>query len=215
MIAHKNGLTPLRLQTPALRDRSRAAYEARCHGRSLHWAGVGLGRRSGAPGVRRLCIRGGLVVRGPRWAAGLLLYRRRGLEWEVLLAHPGGLLWAKKDLGSWTIPKGGATPGEQALACARREFAEETGLHIEGVFRALGEIRQKGGKIVRAWAVEGDVDPSALASNIFTMEWPPGSGNTASFPELDRFEWFAPEEARQRINPAQAELIDRLEAMLS
>jgi predicted NUDIX family NTP pyrophosphohydrolase len=143
-----------------------------------------------------------------------MLYRRRGLGFEVLLAHPGGPFWAGKDLGAWTIPKGEPAAGEDALACARREFQEETGLRPEGPFQELGEARQRGGKRVHAWAVRGDADPAALASDLFTMEWPPRSGRTASFPEVDRFEWFDPDEARRRINPAQVMLIDRLEALL-
>jgi len=149
-----------------------------------------------------------------RLAAGILLYRRRGAGFEVLVAHPGGPLWAKKDLGAWTIPKGEPAGEEDALACARREFEEETGLALAEPFQDLGEIRQKGGKRVRAWACEGDADPAALASNTFTIEWPPRSGRTASFPEVDRFAWFPPAEARLCINPAQAELIDRLQALL-
>ena len=152
-----------------------------------------------------------------RRAAGVLVYRRgsAALGLELLLAHPGGPIWAKKDLGAWTIPKGELAPDEDALAGARRELLEESGLAPEGPFHDLGEIRQKGGKVVCAWAVEADVDPATLVSNEFTMEWPPRSGRTASFPEVDRFAWFAPDEARRRINPAQAELVDRLQALLA
>jgi len=149
-----------------------------------------------------------------RLAAGILLYRRLGAGFEVLVAHPGGPLWAKKDLGAWTILKGEPVGEDDALACGRREFEEETGLALAEPFQDLGEIRQKGGKRVRAWACEGDADPAALASNTFTIEWPPRSWRTASFPEVDRFAWFPPAEARRRINPAQAELIDRLQALL-
>lgn len=149
-----------------------------------------------------------------RLSAGILLYRLRGERVEVLLAHPGGPFWAKKDLGAWTIPKGEPGEGEDPLACARRELAEESGLAPAGPFHDLGEIRQSGGKLVRAWAVRGDADPDALRSNEFTLEWPPRSGRMASFPEVDRFAWFEPDEARRRINPAQAELIDRLKAIV-
>jgi predicted NUDIX family NTP pyrophosphohydrolase len=150
----------------------------------------------------------------PRAAAGVLVFRRGAEGLELLLAHPGGPLWARKDLGAWTIFKGEPGAGEEPLACARRELLEESGLAPDGPFLDLGEIRQKGGKLVHAWAVEADADPDALASNDFTMEWPPRSGRSASFPELDRYAWLAPEEARRRINPAQAELIDRLRALL-
>jgi predicted NUDIX family NTP pyrophosphohydrolase len=149
-----------------------------------------------------------------RTAAGVLVFRRGAAGLELLLAHPGGPFWAKKDLGAWTIFKGEPDPDEEPLACARRELLEESGLEPEGPFLELGEIRQKSGKLVRAWAVEADADPAALRSNEFTMEWPPRSGRTASVPELDRFAWLAPDEARRRINPAQAELIDRLQALL-
>jgi predicted NUDIX family NTP pyrophosphohydrolase len=147
-------------------------------------------------------------------AAGVLVYRRSGAELEVLLAHPGGPMWAKRDEGAWTIFKGEAEPDEDLLECARRELREESGLAPIGRFHELGEIRQKGGKVVHAWAVEADADPAALASNEFTMEWPPRSGRLVPFPELDRFAWFGTEEARRRINAAQAELIDRLQALL-
>ena len=150
----------------------------------------------------------------PRVSAGVLLYRRRGEGWEVLLAHPGGPFWARKDLGAWTIPKGEIEPGEDPLACALRELREEAGLAPEGPFHALGEISQRGGKVVHAWAAAGDADPAALRSGTFTMEWPPRSGRTASFPEVDRFAWFDPDEARRRLNPAQAQLIDRLDERL-
>ena len=151
-----------------------------------------------------------------RTAAGMLVYRRgpRGAL-ELLLAHPGGPFWAKKDLGAWSIFKGEPDPDEDLLACARRELEEESGLAPAGPFLELGEIRQKGGKQVRAWAVEADADPETLRSNEFIMEWPPRSGRSASFPEVDRYAWFDPAEARRRMNPAQAELIDRLAAQLT
>lgn len=149
-----------------------------------------------------------------RVAAGILLYRQGVRGWEVLLAHPGGPLWATKDLGAWTIPKGEPEAGEELLACAQREYLEETGVAPTGPFRDLGEVRQKGGKLVRAWAAEGDADPTTLVSNEFTMEWPPRSGRIASFPEIDRFAWFRSDEARRRINPAQSALVERLGALL-
>jgi predicted NUDIX family NTP pyrophosphohydrolase len=145
-------------------------------------------------------------------SAGLLLYRRApdgGVE--VLLAHPGGPVWAKRDEGAWSIPKGELEPGEDELAVARREFAEETGHPSPGGEPIdLGEIRQKGGKIVAAWAVEGDLDPVTARSNTFTLQWPPGSGRWSTVPEVDRVEWFTPAEARRRMNDAQVPFVDRL-----
>jgi predicted NUDIX family NTP pyrophosphohydrolase len=139
------------------------------------------------------------------------MYRMGGEGLEVLLVHPGGPFWARKDLGSWSIPKGEYTDGEDPLAAAVREFAEETGITLApSAFVPLGEVKQRGGKIVTAWAVEGDVDPATLTSNTFELEWPPRSGRTQQFPEVDRAEWFAPAVARQKIVTAQAELIDRL-----
>ena len=149
----------------------------------------------------------------PRQSAGLLLYRRRDGALEVLLVHPGGPLWAKRDLGAWSIPKGEIHPGEDPLAAARREFAEETGLPAAGPFVALGAIRQRGGKRVDAWAAPGDFDPASLNSVEFELEWPPRSGARRRFPEVDRAAWFALDEARRRILPAQAPLLDRLAAI--
>jgi predicted NUDIX family NTP pyrophosphohydrolase len=144
-------------------------------------------------------------------SAGLLLFRRTGGELEVLLVHPGGPFWAKRDLGAWSIPKGEHPADEDPLTAARREFAEELGTAApQGEALALGEIRQKAGKIVAAWAIAGDLDPEVITSNTFTMEWPPKSGRTRDFPEVDRAQWFGLEEARERINPAQASLLDRL-----
>lgn len=148
-------------------------------------------------------------------SAGILLYRRRAGELEVLLAHPGGPFWAKRDLGAWTIPKGEIGAGEEPLAAARREFAEETGVVPGESAMALDPIRQKGGKVVHAWAIEGDCDANAITSNAFSMEWPPRSGKTAEFPEIDRAAWFAPGEARRRILAAQVPLIDELERRLA
>jgi predicted NUDIX family NTP pyrophosphohydrolase len=148
-------------------------------------------------------------------SAGLLLYRRRAHGPEVLLVHPGGPFWAKKDVGAWTIPKGELSPGEDALDAARREFREETGRDVTGEFVPLGECRQAGGKIVVAWAVEAEFDAAAIESNRFEMEWPPRSGRRRSFPEIDRAQWFSLEEARQRINKGQAPLLDALAALMN
>jgi predicted NUDIX family NTP pyrophosphohydrolase len=147
-------------------------------------------------------------------SAGILLYRRRGRGVEVLLAHPGGPFWAKRDAGAWTIPKGLVDEGEDHLAAARREFEEETGARLDGPFLPLGCVRQKAGKTVHAWACEGDLDPAEVVSNVTRSEWPPRSGRWVTYAEVDRCEWFAPEEARIRINAAQAELILRLETLL-
>lgn len=129
----------------------------------------------------------------------------------VLLVHPGGPFWAKKDAGVWSLPKGEVDSGEDALQAAQREFEEETGIRPQGEFLALGEVKQKGGKVVRAWAFEGVCDPASLTSNTFVMEWPPHSGKKQEFPEIDRAEFFALEEARKRINPAQIGLLDTFE----
>ena len=148
-----------------------------------------------------------------RTSAGVLLWRRGGGGLEVLLGHPGGPLWAKKDAGHWTVVKGEIDPGEAPEDVARREFKEETGQDLpDGPMVELGEIRQKSGKVVLAWAVEGDLDPATAVSNTFTMEWPPRSGRRAEFPEIDRVEWFDLDEARRRIKDAQAPFIDRLQA---
>jgi predicted NUDIX family NTP pyrophosphohydrolase len=143
-------------------------------------------------------------------SAGILLYRRRDGRLEVLLAHPGGPFWERKDLGAWSVPKGELEPGEDPLAAAKREFAEETGLEPAGPFAPLGSVKQKSGKTVHAWAVEGDFDPAALVCNTFEMEWPARSGTMRSFPEIDRVEWLDLESARRKMNPAQAAFLDRL-----
>lgn len=146
-------------------------------------------------------------------SAGLLLYRRRaGLE--VLLVHPGGPFWANKDAGAWSIPKGLIGEGEAALTAARREFAEETGLELDGRFHALAPVTQRGGKVVHAWAIEGDCDPADLRSNLVTLEWPPRSGRLQQFPEVDRAAWFPIAEARIRVLAAQVPLLDELAAIL-
>ena len=145
--------------------------------------------------------------------AGLLLYRcLNGLE--VFLIHPGGPFWAKKDVGAWSLPKGELCEGEQPLAAAKREFAEETGFSIAGEFQPLDPLKQPGGKLVYAWAIEGDCDPAQLKSNLFSMEWPPKSGKTQEFPEVDRGAWFDITEARRRIRSAQAGFLDQLLALL-
>lgn len=144
-------------------------------------------------------------------SAGILLHRRRGDRVEVLLVHPGGPFWARRDLGAWSIPKGEYGPDEEPFAAARREFQEELGVAIpDGPARDLGEIRQKGGKVVCAWALEGDLDPGQIVSNTFALQWPPRSGTWIEVPEVDRAEWFSLEDARERINPAQVALLDRL-----
>ena len=150
-----------------------------------------------------------------RLSAGLLLFRRSSRGVEVLLAHPGGPFFKSKDLGAWTIPKCEPAKGEPLLAAAHREFREETGFEAKGTELPLGQITQKGGKIVHAWAVRGDADPRKLESNHFELEWPPGSGKQRSFPEVDRAEWFTLDEARRRVKAAQIPLIDTLEAWLS
>lgn len=151
----------------------------------------------------------------PKRSAGLLMYRHSGAGLEVLLVHPGGPFWAKKDRGAWSIPKGEYADDEEPLAAAQREFLEETGAQPRGAFSPLGEIKQPGGKHVTAWAVEGDFDPAALVSATFELEWPPRSGRTRSFPEVDRAEWFAPQEARERILVGQRPFVDRLEKLLA
>jgi predicted NUDIX family NTP pyrophosphohydrolase len=147
-------------------------------------------------------------------SAGLILFRRRDGQIEVLLAHPGGPFWTGRHDGAWTIPKGGIHPGEEPLQTAIREFTEETGFEPTGPYAPLGSITQRSGKIVHAWAFEGDCDPSCMTSNMTTTEWPPRSGNHIDIPEIDRAAFFTLHEARAAINVAQAELLDRLEAAL-
>jgi predicted NUDIX family NTP pyrophosphohydrolase len=154
------------------------------------------------------------VAKQPNISAGLLLFRRTSGDLEVLLAHPGGPFWQNRDEGAWTIPKGLAAPGEELLDAARREFEEETGIVPQEPFLPLGSIRQKAGKTVHAWAFEGDADPSQIVSNTLRVEWPHGSGRWSTFPEVDRCEWFEPDTAKSKINPAQADLITRLEELL-
>jgi len=153
----------------------------------------------------------------PRRSAGILLYRRTPTgSVEVLLAHPGGPIWERRDTGAWTLPKGEYEPGEEAEAVARREFEEETGHPApDGPAIDLGEIRQKGGKIVAAWAIEGDLDPALASSNTFPLEWPPRSGRWIDVPEIDRVAWFSPDDARIRLKETQVPLVERLLDALS
>jgi predicted NUDIX family NTP pyrophosphohydrolase len=147
-------------------------------------------------------------------SAGILLYRRTGGALEVLLVHPGGPFWTKKDLGAWSIPKGEAGEGEELRACALRELEEELGSPFDfapGELTELGSVRLKSGKVVHGWAAEADFDPATLNSNTFAVEWPPRSGVECEFPEVDRAEWFDLEEARRRINPAQAAFLNTLD----
>lgn len=147
-------------------------------------------------------------------SAGILLYRPRVSEIEIFLVHPGGPFYKNKDLGSWTIPKGEFSDGEDALSAAQREFLEETGVDLTGDFHALQPIKQKGGKLVFCWAVKGTLDPQKIQSNSFSLEWPPRSGKFQHFPEIDKGEWFTEAEARQKILNAQLPLIDQLKNLL-
>ena len=143
-------------------------------------------------------------------SAGLLLFRQRDKKVQVLLAHPGGPFWSRKDQGVWTIPKGLIGPSESLLSAAQREFAEETGYRPGGEAIPLGSAKQPGGKVVHVWAIEGDWDPVDLQSNTFEMEWPPRSGRRQSFPEIDRASWFGIAEARLKILKGQAVFLDYL-----
>jgi predicted NUDIX family NTP pyrophosphohydrolase len=148
-----------------------------------------------------------------RRSAGILLHREGPDGPEVLLVHPGGPAWSGRDRGAWSIPKGEYTPDEDPLAAARREFAEELGSEPpDGDATDLGEIRQRSGKVVRAWAIEGDLDATTITSNTFLFEWPPRSGKKIEIPEIDRAEWFSLSEAREKINPGQVPLLERLDA---
>jgi predicted NUDIX family NTP pyrophosphohydrolase len=154
------------------------------------------------------------VKKAQNVSAGILLFRRGDGRLEVLLAHPGGPFWAKRDVGAWTIPKGLVEGDEDPLAAAQREFAEETGFHPKGPFISLGSVRQKAGKEVHAWASEGDLDAARTVSNTMSIEWPPRSGKRMRITEVDRCEWFDPTQARIKLNPAQAAFLDRLEAAI-
>jgi predicted NUDIX family NTP pyrophosphohydrolase len=151
----------------------------------------------------------------PRLSAGLLMYRMRDGQLQVFLAHPGSPFYARKDDGYWTIPKGEPDSDEDLLRAAQREFEEETGIVPKGPFIPLTPIKQKGGKIVHAWAFEGDGEGKAIVSNTFTMEWPPGSKEKAEFPEIDRAEFFAVTTAKRKVKAAQASLIDELERVIA
>jgi predicted NUDIX family NTP pyrophosphohydrolase len=144
-------------------------------------------------------------------SAGILMYRGKGPKLELLLVHPGGPFWAKKDQGAWSVPKGEYEPGEDSIAVARREFEEELGRPPpQGSFIELGELVQPSRKVITAFAVQGDLDPTKVTSNHFELEWPPKSGRKQSFPEVDRAAWFTPAEAREKIQSGQAPFIDRL-----
>jgi predicted NUDIX family NTP pyrophosphohydrolase len=147
----------------------------------------------------------------PKQSAGIVLYRRRNSQLEVFLVHPGGPFWKNKDQGAWSIPKGEFESGEDPLAAARREFEEETGVRLaDGEFMPLGEIKQAGGKIVTAWALEGECAASEIRSNLFSLEWPPKSGRLQEFPEVDRAAWFELKEARDKLLNGQLGFLDRL-----
>ena len=143
-------------------------------------------------------------------AAGILLFRKKGKIVQFFLVHPGGPFWKNKDEGAWSIPKGEYEDDEDPLHAAIREFSEETGIRLSGNFKKLSPVRQRSGKVVNAWALEGDPDISSLVSNTFSMEWPPKSGMFVEVPEIDRGEWFGEKEARIKINPGQLGLIDEL-----
>ncbi len=150
----------------------------------------------------------------PKTSAGILMFRRHKGKLQVLLVHPGGPYFTNKDTGAWSIPKGESNPNEDFLAAAKREFAEETGIAAQGAFLPLGPIKQKSGKVVHAWAVEGDFDTKHLKSNTCQIEWPPRSGKRIDIPEVDRAEFFDLPTARTKINPAQVALLDELERMI-
>lgn len=150
----------------------------------------------------------------PKQTAGLLLYRVRGDQVEVFLVHPGGPLWAKKDAAAWSIPKGELSEGEDPLAAAQRELTEETGFTVTGDFRPLGSLRATSSKILHAWALEADVDPTKVVSNTFAMEWPPRSGRQAEFPEVDRAAWFPLAVAAEKLHRGQVELLTRLAGVM-
>lgn len=148
-------------------------------------------------------------------SAGILVYRIRTGTPEVLLVHPGGPFWVKKDLGAWSIPKGELEEGDNLLETAKREFLEETGSPVAGEFAALTPRKQKSGKLIHAWAVEGDLDASSIVSNTFSMEWPPRSGKQREFPEVDRGEWFTIPAAREKLQEGQLGFLDELESKIS
>jgi predicted NUDIX family NTP pyrophosphohydrolase len=151
----------------------------------------------------------------PKISAGLLMYRQKNGELQVLLVHLGGPFWKRKDAGAWFVPKGEINPGEQELAAALREFQEETGFTPAGEYLSLGEVRHKGGKRVVAWAFAGDCDPTAINSNTFEMEWPPKSGKMSQFPEIDRAAFFSVAAAKETMHPAEFEFVVRLQEKLA
>lgn len=150
----------------------------------------------------------------PKKSAGILVYRKAGRSFEVLLVHPGGPYWANKDAGAWSIPKGEFDDNEDALSAAKREFEEETGIKISGVFIELTPVKLKSSKTVFAWAVEGDVDPLKIISNEFEMEWPPRSGKMRSFPEIDKAAWFSLVDAEIKINSQQIKMLEEMKSKL-
>jgi predicted NUDIX family NTP pyrophosphohydrolase len=147
--------------------------------------------------------------------AGVLLYRRRNSALEVFLVHPGGPFWAKKDLGAWSIPKGELSDEEEPLNAAKREFQEETGFALQGDFIELGPLKQRSGKLVYAWALEGDCNAEAIKSNLFSLEWPPRSGKRREYPEVDRAGWFALDLAKRKIIPGQIGFLEELQQMMN
>jgi predicted NUDIX family NTP pyrophosphohydrolase len=148
-------------------------------------------------------------------SAGILMFRKEGSTLQLFLVHPGGPFWRNKDAGAWSIPKGEYEEGEDPHEAAKREFREETGIEADGKFLPLGEIKQPSGKLITAWALEGDCSPSAVRSNLFSMEWPPKSGRQQEFPEIDRADWFSVSEAKKRIVKGQIGFIDRIVALTS
>jgi predicted NUDIX family NTP pyrophosphohydrolase len=148
-------------------------------------------------------------------SAGILLFRRQSDAFELFLVHPGGPFWKKKDDGSWSIPKGEYNEGEDPLAAAKREFREEVGMAVDGEFVVLGDVKQPGGKIITAWGLFHDIEPSALRSNTFRLEWPPNSGSFREFPEVDRAAWFSLADARRKILRGQIDFLNRLDRILS
>ena len=150
----------------------------------------------------------------PKTSAGLILFRRTTGKTELLLVHPGGPFWINKDDGAWTFPRGEVEPGEDLESAGRREFHEETGHAVTGDLIPLGSIRQKSGKTVHTWAVEGDLDPATIRSNTFTLEWPPKSGKMAQFPEIDRADFFDLATARQKIRPSESPFLEKLEQLV-
>jgi predicted NUDIX family NTP pyrophosphohydrolase len=150
----------------------------------------------------------------PKLSAGILLYHSQNKVLEILLVHPGGPFWAQKDAGAWSIPKGEFGAEEDPLLAARREFEEETGFELDGSFLPLTPIKQKSGKIIQVWALEGQLDPAAITSNTFSLEWPPRSGQQQEFPEVDRAGWFPLDQAREKIVPGQLGFLQELEALL-